>query len=555
MDQIRILLWAALLTLLWLGFSQWLEDYGTPPPAPPSTSADSQPVESLPGPAQTQATARDSALPPLPDTPAQPGDIALVDPVRVITDVLDIVIDSVGGDIVRADLLEYPVSKDDPDNLVRLLDYEPATRWVFQTGVRDVASENGPTHLARFTSRQQRYELSPERDELIVTLDWSDGAGLSAHKTYTFRRGSYAVGLDVQILNETAAPWNGMPYLRMAREHMPRERTFMDVESYSDRGPMLYNGDSSEKPEVEDLAEEPITDQEWTNGWFASIQHHFLAAGIPPREQQFSYSATASGNRFLLTARGANLPVAAGSSGNFPAELFIGPKLHDQLEQAADGLVLAVDYGVFTPIAGPMFWLLDHAHSFLGNWGLAIISVTLLIKLVFYKLTESSGKTMAKMRKLAPRLKSLQERYKDDKQALSQAMMELYRKEKVNPAAGCLPMVIQMPFFLSFYWVLIESVEMRQAPFFGWINDLSARDPYFVLPLLMAAAMYFQTRLNPTPPDPVQARVMQLMPLVFSVMFAFFPAGLVIYWLTNTLLGIAQQWRINKVVAADSVTA
>ena len=554
MHQVRILLWAALATLLWLGFSQWIEDYGTPP-QPPSTPQTTAPIDNLPVPTQAQSQAIETALPQVGDAPVEDADGAITDPVRVVTDVLDIEIDSVGGDIVRADLLQYPVAKDDPGNLVRLLDYEPATRWVFQTGVRDTASDNGPTHLARFTSRQQRYELSPDRNELIVTLDWNDGAGLTAHKTYTFTRGSYSVGLDIQILNETPSPWSGMPYLRMAREHVPSERSFMDVESYSDRGPMLYNGDSSEKPEVEDLAAEPITDQEWTNGWFASIQHHFLGAGIPPRDQPFTYSATASGNRFVLTARGVNLAVAAGGSANFPARLFIGPKLHDQLEQAADGLVLAVDYGIFTPLAGPMFWLLDHAHSFLGNWGLAIIAVTFLIKLVFYKLTASSGKTMAKMRKLAPRLKSLQERYKDDKQALSQAMMELYRKEKVNPAAGCLPMLIQMPFFLSFYWVLIESVEMRQAPFFGWINDLSARDPFFVLPLLMAGAMYFQTRLNPTPPDPVQARVMQLMPLIFSVMFAFFPAGLVIYWLTNTVLGIAQQWRINKVVAADSVAA
>lgn len=553
MDQIRILLWAALVTMLWLGFSQWLEDYGTPPPPPVTETA--APVDDLPATTQTPPSPGDTALPPVQDATQPDTGAEIANPVRVVTDVLDILIDPVGGDIVRADLLEYPVSKHEPDNLVRLLDYEPATRWVIQSGVRDTASDNGPTHLARFSSRQQRYELAADRDDLVVTLDWSDGSGLSGHKTYTFRRGRYEVDLDVQILNETSSPWSGMPYLRMAREHVPHERTFMDVESYSDRGPMLYNGESSEKPEVEDLAEEPISDQQWTNGWFASIQHHFLAAGIPPRDQPYTYSATAAGNRYVLTARGQNLSVPAGGSGNFPAQLFIGPKLQDQLKETADGLVLAVDYGIFTPIAGPMFWLLDHAYSFLGNWGLAIIAVTLLIKLAFYKLTESSGRTMAKMRKLAPRLKTLQERHKDDKQALSQAMMELYRKEKVNPAAGCLPMLIQMPFFLSFYWTLIESVEMRQAPFFGWIDDLSARDPFFVLPALMAAAMYFQTRLNPTPPDPVQARVMQIMPLAFSVMFAFFPAGLVIYWLTNTVLGIAQQWRINKVVAADNVAA
>ena len=240
---------------------------------------------------------------------------------------------------------------------------------------------------------------------------------------------------------------------------------------------------------------------------------------------------------------------------NYTFKLFIGPKLQDQLNAIGEKLNLTVDYGRLTLLAQPMFWLLSFIERWVGNWGWAIIIVTALIKLVFYKLTAMSNRSMAKMRRLAPRIKTMQERYKDDRPALSQAMMELYKKEKVNPAAGCLPLVIQMPFFFSFYWVLIESVEMRQAPFMLWINDLSSRDPYFVVPLLMGAAMYMQSRLSPAPPDPMQARVMQIMPVVFSAMFMLFPAGLVLYWLTNTLLSILQQWRINTVVARENAAA
>jgi YidC/Oxa1 family membrane protein insertase len=240
---------------------------------------------------------------------------------------------------------------------------------------------------------------------------------------------------------------------------------------------------------------------------------------------------------------------------SYPLQLFVGPKLQEQLRATSDELDLTVDYGVLTVIAQPLFWILSHVHDWVGNWGWAIILVTVLIKLVFYKLTATSGRSMAKMRKLAPRMKALQERYKDDRQALSQAMMEMYKREKVNPAAGCLPILIQMPFFFAFYWVLIESVEMRQAPFMLWIDDLSVRDPFFVLPLLMGAAMFFQMRLNPAPPDPVQARVMQIMPIVFTGFFAFFPAGLVLYWLTNTVLSMLQQWRINTLVAREGKAA
>jgi YidC/Oxa1 family membrane protein insertase len=287
-------------------------------------------------------------------------------------------------------------------------------------------------------------------------------------------------------------------------------------------------------------------------GWFAAIQHHFLAAAVPP-PGPFRYDARTRGPAFILSAIGESTEATAAMPLRSTFKLFVGPKLQRQLQSVGNDLERTVDYGrIITPLAQPLFYVLEWVHGWVGNWGWSIIIVTILIKLVFYKLTAMSGRSMAKMRKIAPRMKALQERYKDDRQALSQAMMELYKREKVNPAAGCFPILIQMPFFFAFYWVLVESVEMRQAPWMLWINDLSARDPFFVLPALMTVAMFFQTRMSPAPPDPVQARMMQIMPFLFGGLLVMFPAGLVLYQLTNTTLSILQQWRINKIVARES---
>ena len=288
-----------------------------------------------------------------------------------------------------------------------------------------------------------------------------------------------------------------------------------------------------------------------TNGWVGAIQHHFVTVVIPEPDTSQRFGVSVRGQISTASAIGPTVVVEPGQSHSFQTTIFIGPKLQAQLEEIDSSLKLTVDYGWLTIISQPLFWLLGKAFSLFGNWGVAIISVTVLIKLAFYKLTEASGRSMAKMRNLQPRIKALQERYKDDKQQQSQAMMDLYKREKVNPAAGCLPILIQMPFFLAFYWVLLESVEMRQAPFALWITDLSTRDPFFILPLIMGAAMFFQQRLNPQVGDPMQVKVMQIMPVIFTVFFAFFPSGLVLYWVTNTLLSIAQQWKINQVVERE----
>jgi YidC/Oxa1 family membrane protein insertase len=284
----------------------------------------------------------------------------------------------------------------------------------------------------------------------------------------------------------------------------------------------------------------------------AEMQHHFVTAAVPPAGQTYDYTLSPENGHSVISYRGPLESVPAGGTARFEETLFVGPKLQEQLKAVGPRLELTADYGKLTILSQPLFWLLQKVHGFVGNWGWAIIIVTILLKLLFYKLTETSGRSMAKMRTIAPRIKNIQERYKDDREQLARQMMEVYKREKINPVAGCLPILVQIPVFLAFYWVLLESVEMRQAPWMLWIQDLSSRDPYFVLPALMGAAMYGQFKLNPAPPDPMQAKIFAFMPVVMTVMMAWFPAGLVLYWLTNTLLSIAQQWNINRVVEAEA---
>jgi YidC/Oxa1 family membrane protein insertase len=548
MDNIRVFLWLTLLGMGWLTYTAWVADYGRAAnDAPPTQSSGATPSGEPTLPPLTPSAEPAQQQAPQVAAPAAPsGEL-----IRVRTDVLDVRIASQGGDLVRADLLEYPVKKDNAEPVVRLLDDTGAERWVFQTGVRSAVGGAEPNHLATFRTASNGYSLAPGQDELVVTLDWVGEGPISARKTYTFRRGRYEVDLTLTVMPTAGGSWRGAPYAQMERVHVPVERSYLSIDSYSFKGPVLYDGDQFEKLDVEDLAQSPVT-KTVQGGWFASIQHHFLGAAVPPGTESYRYDATMRGPAFLLSAIGPVVDVNAGMPLDSTFKLFVGPKLQEQLQGVGSELERTVDYGITTPLAQPLFWLLSTVESWVGNWGFAIILVTILIKAVFYKLTAMSGRSMAKMRKIAPRMKALQERYKDDRQGLSQAMMELYKKEKVNPAAGCLPILIQMPFFFAFYWVLVESVEMRQAPFMLWIHDLSAQDPFYVLPVLMGAAMFFQTRLSPAPPDPVQARMMQIMPVMFAALLIFLPAGLVAYQLTNTVLSILQQWRINTIVARES---
>lgn len=559
MDNQRLLIWATFGLLLWMTYQAWMQDYGARPASgkPPVEQtevrppADNMRTPALPGDAVDAPAMADEAPALEGVTNEVPEDSAAT--IRIVTDVLDVEINTRGGTVQRARLLEYPVEKEQPDILVELLDSGSTDLGLIQIGLNSAGDMPKADHNAIFSAPANQYELAGS-DEVVVPMTWTDGQGVTVEKTYRFTRGSYRIDVTQRLINEGAADWRGAEYAQMLRRSRPPDRSMFDVNSYSFDGPIIYDGSEYEKLDREDLIDDGPLAKTAVDGWVGFIQRHFVAAVVPPGGSEYVYNVSVRNNvaRSSLIST-PSIVVRPGNEHTFETTLFVGPKLQDQMERVVESLKLSVDYGWLTILSEPLFWLLDLVYGFVANWGAAIIIVTILIKAAFYKLTEASGRSMAKMREIQPRMKAIQDRYKDDRQAQSQAMMELYKREKVNPAAGCLPILIQMPFFLAFYWVLLESVEMRQAPFALWISDLSVRDPYFILPILMGAAMLFQQKLNPTPGDPVQAKVMQIMPIMFTGFFAFFPAGLVLYWVTNTILSVAQQWYINKVVHEEAV--
>jgi YidC/Oxa1 family membrane protein insertase len=575
-------LWIALAAILYLNYDAWMRDYRTSAEAPAVVNSAAPGGggtlgESVPQPASAIAVNAASAAraiesPPTAAAPAgapaespfaPPGGAAAgpasgvaasasSPPLHVRTDVLDLDINLRGGELDRAALLKYPVHKDTPNVPVRLLDDQSeATLYLVQTGLTGGANEAAPTHLATWSASKQTYELESGAAELRLPLTWTDGHGLTVTKTFVFTRGSYAIDLVYDVANQSAEARSLASYAQILRHWEHPSRSYFDVETYAYKGPAVDDGTKYRKLSVESDEESKFSETV-TNGWLASLQHYFVAAIVPPNGRPYKYQLQVRNSEYLLSATGPAIAVPAGGSAQFHEKLFVGPKLQAQLTTTAPLLDRTADYGKLTVIATPLFAALKWIHGLIGNWGWSIIIVTAMIKLLFYPLSQASGRSMAKMRAVAPRMKLIQESYKDDREKLGRAMMELYKKEKINPLAGCLPMVVQIPFFISFYWVLLESVEMRQAPFLLWINDLSSRDPFFVLPLLMGSAMFAQFKLNPAPPDPMQAKIMQFMPLVMTTMMAWFPSGLVLYWLTNTVLSIAQQYRVNQVVEAEA---
>jgi YidC/Oxa1 family membrane protein insertase len=558
MDNQRVFIWAALALVLYLNFMAWQGDYAPKPVPAASTTTQTQSGnnggasrEALPELPSATASAPDapsSGAAPAASTDAAPSDAAVV---RVVTDVLALEISTRGGDLIRADLLKYPVEKNRPDVKVRLFSPNPPL-YVARSGLRAADQRAEPTHMAMYQAAAREYKLEAGQKELVVPLTWTDDQGVTVTKTYTFHPGSYRINLSYDVANNSGSDYRAASYVQIVRHYEHVERSYFRVETYAYRGPAIYDGKGYRKLDVED-EEDRAFKSAITGGWMAALQHHFVAAAVPPAGATYDYQLNLDAdNDYVLSYRGPLETVPAGGTHTFKETLFVGPKLQDQLAQTGPKLERVADYGMLTIISEPLFWLLDKVHGVVANWGLAIIIVTFLIKLAFYKLTAASGRSMAKMRQLGPRIKALQERYKDDREQLGRQMMEIYKREKINPLAGCLPILIQIPFFLAFYWVLLESVEMRQAPFMGWITDLSARDPFFILPILMGAAMFAQFKLQPMPSaDPMQAKIFAFMPVIMAVTMAWFPAGLVLYWLTNTLLSIAQQWRINKLVAAE----
>jgi YidC/Oxa1 family membrane protein insertase len=547
----RLYLWVALGMLVFLNVEYWMRDYG---PRPGETQA---PVAGAPAPAtpvnelanrvpqgaqsSAAAPAQPAAVPAAPAAAA--GDTAPV--VHVHTDVMDLDISTRGGTLTRADLLAYPKVKGESAP-VRLENQDPESLYEVQTGLTGGAGTY-PNHLAIYESERSDYTLGSAA-ELKVPLSWRE-AGITVTKTFTFRRGEYAIGLAYEVHNGGTTPWEARPYAQILRNDPRTKSSYFNVESYAFHGPAIHDGTKYRKLDPTSTDDSHLS-LEVRDGWIAALQHHFVSAVVPPRGAPWHFTLGISGNQYLLAATGPPLSVAPGGSAEFSQALFVGPKLQAQLDATSPELGRVADYGRLWFLARPLYLLLAKVHALTGNWGIAIIVVTFLLKLLFYPLSEASGRSMAKMKTLQPRIKNLQETYAEDREKLGRAMMELYQREKVNPVAGCLPIIIQIPVFLAFYWALLESVEMRQAPFAFWIHDLSSRDPLFILPAIMAVAMFVQYKLNPAPPDPVQAKVFMVMPLAMSVMFAFFPAGLVLYWVTNTVLSIAQQWNINRRIEA-----
>ena len=447
-----------------------------------------------------------------------------------------------GGSIERSALKKYPISIENKGIPTELFS---KNRYMLQTGLS--SHGEAPNHNSPFTSPQKNYKSVPGQI-LEVPLTWQKD-GIKVTKTFIFKPDSYAITVNTTIENSSEENWQGNPYAQIMRKRPPDEsQNFI----YTYSGPAVYTPeDKYQKIDFDDIEggngqTHESLNRDVTDSWLAMLQHYFLSAIIPNPNETVKLYARKIEDRFYVGYRGQKITVAPSSVGNYEQTFFVGPTEQKRLVEVHEALDFAVDYGVFHVIAAPVFWLLKNIQSWVGNWGFSIIIVTLLIKLLFFKLSEKSYRSMAKLRKLTPRIQQLKERYGDDKQALNKKMMSIYKEEKVNPLGGCLPVLVQIPVFISLYWVLIESVELRQAPFILWIHDLSIADPYFILPLMMGISMWFQQRLNPAPTDPIQAKVMQFLPVVFTVFFLFFPAGLVVYWVTNNILSIAQQWAITK---------
>jgi len=452
-------------------------------------------------------------------------------------------IDLQGGDIVRLELLKQKDTLDPNANFVL---FNPAHRYAAQSGL---IGPGLPTHKTLYSAEAREYVLTPGKDTLQVRLEAPGPDGVKTVKMLTFHRASYVIDITHEIVNGSATPLAAYAYFQLLRDGKAPSGDSALVSTYT--GAAIYTEQEKfRKLAFGDLDKDKASFPKATdNGWIAMLQHYFVSAWLPNEKTPREYYAKRLEDN--LYSVGVILPVAAiapNARGSVSVSLYAGPQEQDTLKIIAPGLDLVVDYGWLTVVAAPLFWLLQFLHKWVGNWGVAIILLTVLIKAVFFPLSAASYKSMAKMKLVTPRMTKLREQYGNDRARLNQAMMELYKTEKINPLGGCLPIVVQIPVFISLYWVLLASVELRYAPFYLWIHDLSAQDPYYVLPLLMMGSMVIQTKLNPVPPDPVQAKVMMIMPFAFGVMFFFFPAGLVLYWLVNNILSIAQQWQITRMI-------
>lgn len=547
MNQTRVFLifaWLMVATLLWM---EWGKEKAAPATPTPQPAAVVPAAPGVPPAAGAIPSATPQGAPAAAPTPAA----GAAPTVTVATDVLKISMD--GGSMRVADLLQYPTTADGKSPPVRLLDTAPATYFAVNSGwvdqrnnaVRSVfVPEGGKTSFA----------LAQGERKLEVPFVWNAPNGVSVRRVYTFTRGQYTIDVRDEVRNAGSAPWQGYVYRQL--ERVPRALVRSgptSAEQYSFQGAAWFDAqDKYDRRKYEDFVDDGPLNRQVKGGWLAMLQHHYFAAWIPQQDQDALLSLSTANGRYAIQSTGPSFTVPAGGSAVTDARLWVGPKLVKQIQaQNVQGLDRAVDYSRFSlmaTIAGWLFWVLEKLHGIFGNWGWSIVGLVVLIKLLMFPLSAAQYKSMAKMRKFQPRIAQLKERYGEDKQKFQMAMMELYKKEKINPVGGCLPIFLQMPVFLALYWMLSESVELRHAPWIGWIHDLTARDPYFILPAINLAVMWATQKLTPVTPgmDPMQQKMMQWMPVVFGVMFALFPAGLVLYWCTNGALGLLQQWWMTK---------
>jgi len=556
-DIRRTILWVVFSFSLVLLWDAWNKHNGrpsmfgpTPPAASASAAAGGKPASGVPAAAGTLAAPGAAATPAAAGTQAAQGE-----PVVVTTDLVKATFDTRGADLVKLELLKQF------DNLetkrpVVLFDRSAARNYSAQTGL--ITTQQGvtlPNHLTVMTVAPGERSLAAGADSLSVRFESPEQGGVKLAKTFTFKRGQYVVDVKHEVVNAGSAAVQPQLYLQLVRDgEVPSASIFTAPASFT--GPSVYT-DVAKFQKVEFSAiEKGKAEHVKTadNGWVAMVQHYYTAAWLVNAKGAREFRTTKVDNNLYSVAMVLPLgELAPGATASHQAVLYAGPQEEKKLEALAPGLELVKDYGILTVLSKPLFWLLDKLHGVIGNWGWSIVALVVLLKIAFYWLNASAYRSMAKMKAINPKVMEMRERYKDKPQQMQQEMMRIYREEKVNPLGGCLPIVVQMPFFIALYWVLLSSVEMRNAPWIGWIHDLSTPDPFFILPVLMTLSTLLQTWLNPTPPDPVQAKMMWIMPLVFSVFFFFFPAGLVLYWLTNNLLGIAQQWLINRQLGLNSL--
>ena len=521
-DFVRILLWGALFAMAFMLWNAWHLDYAEKAPTQLRQNANI----SFPSSASQPA----SNLPTVSSTP-----------IRVQTDVLNVAIDPIGGNLIEAELLKYPQEKDS-QKPIHLLNPDPARLYLAQSSL---VTPSG-TQPFIYQSPQSAYQLNSNQDTLLVKLMAKGSDKIWVEKIFNFKKGSYLIGVDYRIHNQSPQVFTGYLDERLVRKKVaPPSKGLFHINPYIGAA---YSTPATpfEKLGFEDMAKADLN-QEVKSGWIAMLQLYFLSAWIPDKNQSFHFYSQELGNDvYAIGMQSPHFTLTPNGQYSAHSDLYIGPAISDVLNSIAPHLGLAVNYGWLWFISEWLFWFLKQIHSVIGNWGWAIVILTALIKLVFYHLSAKSYRSMAKMRQLQPRLEALKKRHGDDKQKLMQETMELYKKERVNPMGGCLPILVQIPVFIALYWVLLESVELYQAPFILWIRDLSSPDPYYILPLLMGITMFIQQKLSPPPPDPTQEKLMLLMPVIFTALFLYFPAGLVLYWVVNNALSILQQWYITK---------